>query len=364
MSFKKGSQSLSDSSSDLEDIIGPDKKWNPRSSELISTSAFESGSGSGSESTLDGSRKMSPDELKSFHEPRISMNQNESSVYYRKERSQSGDDDDVARKNRVISPTPAKRGRSQNVVQHSSRYAYGPDNRELRNEITSANTSGRAIQARNKRPKRKPTARMTPGGRYRGDKTDMSSSRTGAVLARRPPPTTAVRQQRWDTRNGVRVNSTNLRRTRSGTAFVERGHSTRVNSVQSQNSTRQWSLISDRIDSIHSHKGNHEMCEGEKKIVKQFQRNCRMKYVINDTASNNKVGGKKVPRDQTWYVVQNLRCKNCERTVGMTNKKIRISRGQGKLKLDHSGEHTPECSNSNEVEIFSMRGIDEFDEDN
>ena len=128
----------------------------PRSSEWISTSAFESGFGSGSESgsTMDGSRKTSPDELKSFHEPRNSMNQNESSVYYWEERSQSGDDDDMARKNRVISPTPAKRHRSQNLVQHSSRYAYGPDNWELGNEITSANTSGRAIQARNKRTKR------------------------------------------------------------------------------------------------------------------------------------------------------------------------------------------------------------------
>ena len=107
------------------------------------------------------------------------------------------------------------------------------------------------------------------------------------------------------------------------------------------------------------------MCEGKKKIVQQFQRNCGMKYVTNDTASNNKVGGKRVPRDQTWYVVQNLCCKNCDRTMGMKYKKIRISRGQGqKLKFDHSGEHTPECSNSNEDEIFSMRVIGEFDEDN
>ena len=71
-----------------------------------------------------------------------------------------------------------------------------------------------------------------------------------------------------------------------------------------------------------------------------------------------------MPRDQTWYVVQNLCCKTCDRSTGMCYKKIRISRGQGKLKLDHSGEHTPECSNSNEDEIFSMRGISEFDEEN
>ena len=239
MSFKKRSQSLSDSSSDLEEIIGHDKKWVTQSSEWISTSAFESRFGSGSESTLDGSRKMSPDELKAFHEPRNSMNRNESSVYYQEDHSLSGDDDDVARKNRVISPTPAKRLCSQNLVQHTSRNAYQPDNRELGNEITSANTSGRAIQAMNKRTKRHQTARMTLGGRIRGDRMDMSSLRTRAVPARRPPSTTAMRQQRSDTRNGVRVNSTNLRRTRSGTAFVERGHSTRVNSVQSQNSTRQ-----------------------------------------------------------------------------------------------------------------------------
>ena len=94
MSFKKGSQSLSDSSSDLgEDIVGADKKWAPRSSELISTSVFESGSGS--ESTLGGNRKMSADELNFFRETRNSMNQNKSSVYSWEEGSQSGDDDDV-----------------------------------------------------------------------------------------------------------------------------------------------------------------------------------------------------------------------------------------------------------------------------
>ena len=87
-------------------------------------------------------------------------------------------------------------------------------------------------------------------------------------------------------------------------------------------------------------------------------------YVIHDTASSKKVGGDKMPRDQTWYVVQNLCCKTCDRSTGMCYKKIRISRGQGKLKLDHSGEHTPECYNSNEDEIFSMRGISEFDEEN
>ena len=132
-------------------------------------------------------------------------------------------------------------------MQPTSTCAYESDHRELGSGITSTARSGHAIQGSNKRRKRCETPRMSMGGRIRGDRTDMSSLRTRAVPARRAPPTTTMSQQRLVT-NGLRVDA-NLQRTRSGTAFVERGHScTRVNVVQSQNPMRQLNLISDTIE--------------------------------------------------------------------------------------------------------------------
>ena len=137
---------MSDSGSDLEETVGATQRWTQRGSESTSTSAYESKSGS----NFLENRKMTVDELQSCRENRISIHPKQSSASSFNGRSQSSDDEVTGNKG-IVSPTPAKRARSQNVMQPTSTCAnvmqptstcaYESEHRELGSDITSTNTA-------------------------------------------------------------------------------------------------------------------------------------------------------------------------------------------------------------------------------